>query len=94
MKKGIFTREQAINIVGEDHVAKLDFGRCDFTNRVGFNGSPDDDYEVEFAASMSCKDKEGRQVTLIVYYYQYAEDVDSVENLDELPWAIAGYDIC
>ena len=94
MKKGTFTRDQAINIVGEEPVAKLNFERCDFTNRVGFNGSPESDYEVEFAVSMSCKDKENRQVTLMAYYYQYAEDVDSVENLDELDWIITGYEIC
>lgn len=93
MRKGNLTREQAIDLVGEAAVTKVDAENCDFTNRVGYNGSVQGDAEVEFSASSSCEDKDGSEVTLLAYYYQDAGDVDSAEGLDGLDWEIEGYEI-
>lgn len=92
MKKGTLTREQAIEIVGEDAVAKVDQKNCDFTNRVGYNGTCQGDDEVEFSASVSAEDKDGNDASLIAYYYQGAEAVDGNE-LDCLDWEIRGYEV-
>lgn len=93
MRKGNLTREQAVAIVGEAAVAKVDAEGCDFTNRVGFNGSVQGDDEVEFSASVSCKDGDDCEVSLVAYYYQDADDVDAAEGLDGLRWEIEGYEI-
>ena len=93
MRKGNLTREQAVAIVGEAAVAKVEDESCDFTNRVGYNGSIQNDDEVEFSASVSCEDKDGYEVSLVAYYYQDADDVDAAEGLDGLDWAIEGYEI-
>ena len=92
MKKGTLTREQAIEIVGVDAVAKVDQENCEFTNRVGYNGSTQGDDEVEFSASVRAEDKNGNDVSLIAYYYQDAKAVDKNE-LDCLPWEIRGYEV-
>ena len=39
------------------------------------------------------EDREGNEVTLTAYYYKEQADVDAVENLDELNWEIAGYEV-
>lgn len=92
MRKGNFTREQAVEIVGEGAVAKVEAESCDFTNRVGFNGSVQGDDEVEFSASVSSEDKSGDDVTLIAYYYQDASDVDA-HDLDYLDWQVEGFEV-
>ena len=93
MRKGNLTREQAIEQVGEAAVTKVDSENCDFTNRVGFNGSVQGDDEVEFAASVVCEDTGGCEVSLVAYYYQDAEDVDAAEGIDQLDWEVEGYEI-
>ena len=93
MKKGTLTREQAIEIVGIDAVAKVEDESCDYTNRVGYNGSCQGDEEVEFADSVKAEDKDGNDVHLIAYYYQDAEKVDAEESLDGLVWTIHGYEV-
>lgn len=87
--KGEMTREQAVAMVGEVAVDKVERENCDFTNRVQCDG----DTRTEFAASVRCEDREGNKVTLVAYYYQEQADVDAVENLDELNWEIAGYEV-
>lgn len=93
MKKGNLTREQAVAQVGEAAVAKVDMESCDFTNRVGYNGSVQGDDEVEFSASIACEDKDGYEVSLVVYYYQDAVNVDATDDLGSLDWKIEGYEI-
>ena len=94
MRKGNLTREQAIAIVGEAAVDKVDAENCDFTNRVGYNGSMQGDDEVEFSASLSCEDKNGYEVSLIAYYYLDADTLDKVDGLDEISeWEIEGYEV-
>ena len=92
MKKGTLTREQAIEIVGVDAVVRVEQENCDFTNRVGYNGSIQGDAEVEFSASVRAEDKDGNDVSLIAYYYQDAEAVDENE-LDCLDWEICGHEV-
>lgn len=87
--KGEMTREQAVAMVGEVAVDKVDRENCDFTNRVQCDG----DTRTEFSASVRCEDREGNEVTLVAYYYQEQADVDAVENLDELNWGIHGYEV-
>ena len=93
MYKGNLTREQAVEIVGESLVDSLDKENCDFTNRVGFNGSTQGDGEVEFAASVIGQDKSGDEVTVVAYYYQDAEAVDATDDLGSLDWKIEGYKV-
>ena len=59
MKKGTLTRDQAINIVGIYSVDQVENESCDFTNRVGYNGTCQGDDEVEFSASVRAEDKDG-----------------------------------
>jgi len=87
--KGEMNREQAVAMVGEVAVDKVERENCDFTNRVQCDG----DTRIEFAASVRCEDREGNDVTLVAYYYQEQADVDAVENLDELNWEISGYEV-
>lgn len=93
MKKGNLTREQAVAQVGEATVGNVDSESCNFTNRVGYNGSVQGDVEVEFSASVSCEDKDGCECSLIAYYYQDANDVDATDDLGSLNWEIEGYEI-
>ena len=87
--KGEMNREQAVAMVGEVAVDKVERENCDFTNRVQCDG----DTRTEFAARVRCEDREGNDVTLVAYYYQEQADVDAVENLDELNWEISGYEV-
>jgi hypothetical protein len=92
MRKGKLTREQAIEIAGIEVVEKLDNENCDFTNRVQCDG----DTAVEFSASVHYTDPEfvgENNTTLIAYYYQEEEDLDGIEDLSDLGWEIAGYEV-
>lgn len=89
MTKGNLTREEAIQEVGLEAVQQVESANCDFTNRVQTDGDPN----VEFSASVPCMDAEGETCTLTAYYYQDPDDLDRAENLDELEWQIAGYEI-
>lgn len=89
MQKGTLTREQAVEMVGEANVDRVERENCDFTNRVQTDG----DSSVEFSASVRCMDSEGENVTLIAYYYQDDTDVAAAESLDQLSWEIAGFEI-
>lgn len=87
--KGEMNREQAVAMVGEVAVDKVERENCEFTNRVQCDG----DTRTEFSANVRCEDREGNEVTLVAYYYQEQADVDAVENLDELNWEISGYEV-
>lgn len=94
MKKGNLTREQAIAAVGLQAVEKLDRANCDFTNRVGYNGTCQGDEEVEFSTSAAAENTDGYDVRLVAYYYQDADAVDdSGDDLSSLEWEIAGYEV-
>ena len=89
MRHGNFTREMAVEIVGEGAVEKVERENCDFTNRVQCDG----DSDVEFSASVRCADKNDDSVTLVAYYYQDRAAVDAVKSLDQLDWEIHGFEI-
>lgn len=89
MRHGKLTREEAVAIVGEQAVQRVENAQCEFTNRVQ-TGS---DKVVEFSAGVKCPDKTGEEVHLSVYYYYLQSEVDAVENLDQLDWKPAGYDV-
>lgn len=88
--KGQLTKDQAIAIVGEAAVAAVEKENCDFTNRLQCDG----DDRVEFAASVACKDADGNDATLIAYYYQTQDALDSAgDDLSNIDWTIYGYEI-
>ncbi|HBG07680.1 MAG: hypothetical protein A2075_09150 [Geobacteraceae bacterium GWC2_58_44] len=89
MRKGNLTREQAVAVVGEAAVAKVEADNCDYTSRVQTDG----DTGVEFSASVKCTDKDGDDCVLVAYYYQEPEDLDGCEDLGNLDWTIEGYEI-
>jgi len=94
MKKGKLNREKAIEIAGVSAASAVAKANCDFTNRVGYNGSVQGDAQVEFSAAVSCTDKDGQDCTLIAYYYQDADDVDAAgDDLSNLDWEIEGYEV-
>jgi len=90
MYKGQLTREQAVAVVGEDAVRKVEAENCDFTGRLMPHGFED---TVEFSASVRSTDRDGEDVVLRAYYYQDAASVDEAEELGQLDWTIHGYEI-
>lgn len=86
--KGTLTREQAIALVGEAAVSRVDAMGCEPTNRVQCDG----DTRVEFAAAAPCN-LDGVACTVAAYYYQDADDVDDAEDLSALDWKIEGYEV-
>lgn len=88
-RKGKMTREEAVAMVGLDAVERVEKENCDFTSRCQCDG----DTAVEFSATVDATDTDGDRVSLVAYYYQQQEDVESCENLDELNWEIEGYEV-
>lgn len=88
--KGNLTREQAVAIVGEQAVAKVDAANCDFTNCL----MDDNDDRVEFSASVLCEDQAGDVVALVAYYYPTQGELDAAgDDLGNVDWQIAGYEV-
>ena len=90
MYKGTLTRDQAVAIVGEDAVSKVETENCDFTSRLMPAGFED---VVEFSSSIRCDDLAGDPCILVAYYYQDADAVSEAEELDHLDWEIHGYEV-
>ena len=88
MTKGTMTREQAIAECGSGIVEMLDKENCDFTNRLQTDG----DDRVEFSASIRLP-KDHEYYSLIAYYYQESEDLQGVNDLSDLDWKVAGYEL-
>ena len=94
MQKGNLTREQAIAIVGELAVDKVDRENCEPTNRVGYNGACQDDELIEWAASVLCADKDGYECRVRAYYYTTNEEIDAAgADLSNVDWEISGYEV-
>jgi hypothetical protein len=89
MTKGKMTREQAIQVVGAELVNMLDSVDCEPTNSLPTDG----DDSVEYAASVGTGNDEYGHMTLTAYYYQSPEDLEDVEDLSNLEWTVAGYDL-
>lgn len=83
------TRAQAVSLVGEDAIAKLDNEDCDYTGRL----LPDHDDRYEFSATVNAEDADGYSVVVTAIYYQAKDDVDELEDLGGLDWDVAYYQI-
>jgi len=96
MRKGELSREQTIEIVDINAVEAVEAENCVPTNRVGYNGSCQDDYLIEWSATVGATTQDGDDVHLTAYYYtdqddeDYAETADGWDNID---WAVAGYEV-
>lgn len=83
------TREQAVSLLGETVIAKLDNEGCDFTGRI----LPDWDDRYEFSASVHAEDADGYDVIVTVIYFQSKADVDGLEDLGCLDWSVDHYEV-
>jgi len=89
MKPGLLTREQAIKETSAELVDRLDNEHCEPTSRL----MPDGCELVEFAASVHIPETDEQYAgTLTAYYYQ-TQDESNVEDLSDLDWEIAGYEV-
>ncbi len=97
MQKGNLTREQAVAMVGEAAVCAAEEQGCEPTNRVGYNGSCQDDELCEWSACVSATDTDGYECAVIVYYYTDNQDDETMANNDgdgaSIDWVIAGYEV-
>lgn len=80
MKTGLLTREQAVALVGDTAVEKVEKKNCEPTSRLCDL--------VEFEASIMLND--GNR--LVAYYYQTKETYNTLD-LDCMDWAIEGYEV-
>lgn len=87
--KGTLTREQAIQAIGIGLVEKLDSVNCEPTGRLQTDG----DDSVEYSASVETGNDEYGHMTLTAYYYQSPADLAGVEDLSNLQWTVAGYEL-
>lgn len=89
--KGKLTRDQAIALVGEKAVLGAESKNCEPTGRLQTDG----DDSVEFSASVACNDAEGSAVVVTAYYYPTQEQLDNAgDDLSNVEWVIAGYEVC
>lgn len=92
--KGTLTREQAVAIVGEAAVAKAEAANCEPTNRVGYLGGMWGDDLIEWAGSAAAEDKDGTDCTVTAYYYTSQQEIDAAgDDLSNVDWTIAGYEV-
>lgn len=92
--KGNLTREQAVAIVGEAAVDQAEAKGCEPTGRVGYNGGTQGDDLIEWAAGVSCKDTNGFACVVRAYYYTTQEEIDEAgDDLSNVDWQIAGYEV-
>lgn len=89
-KKGTMTREEAVALVGEKAVLAAESKNCEPTGRLQTDG----DDSVEFSASVDCNDAEGCSCVITVYYYPTQEQLDNAgDDLSNVAWVIAGYEV-
>lgn len=94
MQKGNLTREQAVSIVGEAAVLKAESSNCEPTGRVGYNGACQGDDLIEWEGSVAAEDKDGTECIVAVYYYTTQEEIDEAgDDLSNVDWVIAGYEV-
>lgn len=85
---GFITREEAIQRLGLKAVELVEAQNCELTGRITENGS------LEFRSSMRFVEHDTEEeVCLEVYYYQDRDKVEAVEDLSDLNWKVAGYQI-
>ena len=86
------TRDEAVALVGEDAVDRVENEDCDYTGRV--SADLDCNNATEFSASVvipATEDREKR--TLTVYYYQDRGRADETEDLGDLDWVPGHYTV-
>lgn len=94
MQKGNLTRAEAVAIVGESAVYRAEAQNCEPTNRVGYNGACQGDDLIEWSGSASAEDKDGTACTVTAYYYTSQEEIDAAgDDLSNVGWTIAGYEV-
>jgi hypothetical protein len=91
MRHGNLTREQAIEIAGQEAVDAVERENCEPTSRCQTDG----DTAVEFAASITCTHRDGAPATLTAYYYQTPEALATCDGDDysRLDWEINGWEV-
>ena len=88
--KGELSRDQAVAIVGEESVAKVERENCEASSRL----MPDHDDRVEFVASIWCQDSDGEKCSLRAYYYPTQQELDDTgDDLSNVNWEIEGYEV-
>ena len=91
------TRAQAVAIVGEAVVEKVESKNCEPTGRVGYNGACRNDNFCEWSATVGCEDKDGNACSLVAYYYTTNDEDQAMADADGdgsvIDWEIAGYDV-
>ena len=87
------SREEVVDILGEDSVCKVEAENCDFTNRV--SAELDCNNEVEFSATCAIKqeDPEWGFISITAYYYQDKDVVSETEDLGNLDWEVRHFTI-
>lgn len=97
MQKGKLTREQAVEMVGEANVDRVESENCEPTNRMGYNGTCQGDDLCEWSASVKVVDKDGDDCRLVAYYYTTNEQDKAMADADgdgsAITWEIAGFEI-
>jgi hypothetical protein len=97
MKKGTLTREQAVEVFGEDNVRELESHNCEPTGRVGYNGAVHGDSLCEWSASAEFHDRDENSVSLIAYHYTTNEEDAQIAAADgdgsAITWKIHGFEI-
>lgn len=94
MKHGKLNREQAVAIMGEVLVDKLDYENCEPTGRLQTDG----DDCMEYSASLGgVALDDGQHRTLIAYYYTTPEQEQQIAfaggDGSAIDWEIEGYEI-
>jgi hypothetical protein len=50
---------------------------------------------IEWAASATAKDQDGSACVVTAYYYTTQEEIDAAgDDLSNVDWVIAGYEVC
>jgi hypothetical protein len=84
------TRAEAVEILGETAVDRLECENCDYTSRV--SADLDCNNEVEFSASISLPgDEEWDGLCLTAYYYQDKDAAREAEDLGSLNWVVSHF---
>ena len=94
MRKGQYTREQAIDMVGIATIKELDEINCEPTSRCQCDG----DDSVEYSASIAAATiPDGLDCVVTAYYYTTPEQELIMAECDgdgsAIDWTIEGYEI-
>lgn len=87
------SREEVVEILGEEIVDKVESENCDFTNSV--SADLDCNNEVEFSATYAIKreDPVWGFISITAYYYQDKDLVSETEDLGNLYWEVRHFTI-